>query len=197
MFTGLVEHVGVLAGLERREGGARLEVDLGPLAEGTRLGDSIAVDGLCLTVTALHDGRAAFDASAETFRRSTLGGWRPGRRVNLERALVLGARLGGHLVGGHVDGTGRLLARRREGDSERFDLLIDEGAAVLVVEKGSVAVDGVSLTSWGVQGRRFSVAVIPQTLAATTLGGLRPGEPVNLEQDQIGRWVEALLQKGR
>lgn len=196
MFTGIVEHLGTVQAAQHRHDASLLEVDLGPLADGTRLGDSICTDGVCLTVTALEAGCACFDVSAETRRRSTIPAWAPGRRVNLERALRLGDRLGGHLVGGHVDGVGRLLERRREGDGERLVFVLPDGGAVKVVEKGSVAIDGVSLTCWDCRGARFAVAVVPHTLAHTTLGAMRAGTPVNLEMDPVGRWVERLLKGG-
>lgn len=196
MFTGIVEHVSPLLRAEHGNGGTRLAIDLGPLAEGTRLGDSICVSGACLTVDTLAGSVAEFDCSLETRRKTTIAGWRAGRRVNLERALRLGDRLGGHLVAGHVDGVGRVAERRREGDGERLSLILPDGGAVRAVEKGSIAVDGVSLTTWDCRGARCSIAVIPHTLARTTLGDLRPGDPVNLETDPIGRWVEALIATG-
>ena len=196
MFTGIIEHIGTIASAAHRHESSILEVDIGPLVEGTRLGDSIATDGVCLTVTAMSGTLATFDVSAETRRSTTLPGWKAGRRVNLERALALGDRLGGHLVAGHVDGVGRLLERRREGDSERLTFVLPDGDAVGVVEKGSIAIDGISLTTWDCRGARFSVAVIPHTLRNTTLLELRPGTPVNLEQDLIGRWVERSVRRG-
>jgi riboflavin synthase len=192
MFTGIVEHVGSIRSLTHGEAGTVLYVDLGPLAEGTRLGDSICTSGACLTVATLDGSVARFDVSPESRRKTTIPGWQAGRAVNLERALKFGDRLGGHLVGGHVDGVGRLVERRREGDSERLTFVVPDDGSVKVVEKGSVSVDGVSLTTWDCRGARFSVAVIPHTLANTTLGGLRAGMTVNLEQDVIGRWVEKM-----
>lgn len=196
MFTGIIEHVGVLRSAQRGASGTVLEVDLGPLADGTRLGDSICTSGACLTVAALAGTVARFDVSAESQRCTTIPGWQVGRALNLERALKLGDRLGGHMVGGHVDGVGRLVERRREGDSERFTFIVPDDGSVQVVEKGSVAVDGISLTTWDCRGARFSVALIPHTLAQTTLRDLRPGQPVNLETDVIGRWVGKLAGKG-
>ena len=196
MFTGIIERIGSLRSATHGDKESRLVVDLGPLTEGTRLGDSICVDGLCLTVTRLEGALAHFDASAESRRKTTLGSWRPGRQVNLERALALGGRLGGHLVSGHVDGVGRLLERKAEGEAERFTFVLPDGGSVKVVEKGSIAIDGVSLTTWDCRGARFSIAIIPHTLGNTTLSNMRPGTPVNLEQDPVGRWVEALLKAG-
>jgi len=194
MFTGIIEHVGSLHEIQHGERESRLVTDLGPLVEGTRLGDSIAHNGICLTVVRLEGSRAWFDAGAETRRKTTLGAWRAGQAINLERALAVGQRLGGHLVAGHVDGVGRLLERRPEGSSERFTFTASD--AVVTVEKGSVTVDGISLTTWDCRGARFSISVVPHTLAHTTLGGLRPGATVNLEQDILGRWVEAMLARG-
>lgn len=196
MFTGIIERVAPVAAVRAADRGVRLELDLGPLAADARLGDSICVGGACLTIATLAAGHAGFDVSAETLRRTTLGAWRAGHPVNLERALAFGARLGGHLVAGHVDGVGRLLERRREGESERFTFVLPDDGSVQAVEKGSIAIDGISLTTWDCRGQRISVAVIPHTLAHTTLGGLRPGTPVNLETDLIGRWVARLVAGG-
>jgi riboflavin synthase len=194
MFTGIIEHVGSLHEIQHGERESRLVTDLGPLVEGTHLGDSIAHNGICLTVVKLEGHRAWFDAGAETRRKTTLGSWRAGQSINLERALAVGQRLGGHLVSGHVDGVGRLLERRPEGGSERFTFTAPE--QVMTVEKGSVTIDGISLTTWDCRGARFSISVVPHTLAHTTLGDLRPGTPVNLEQDILGRWVEAMMKRG-
>ncbi|MBN8525273.1 MAG: riboflavin synthase [Planctomycetes bacterium] len=195
MFTGIVEHVGSIASLDHGPGGTRLAIDLGPLAEGSRLGDSICVSGACLTIDRLTGTLAEFDCSPETRRKTTVAGWKAGRRVNLERALRVGDRLGGHLVSGHVDGVGRVVERRREGEGERLTIVLPDGGAVRVVEKGSLAIDGISLTTWDCRGSRCSIAVIPHTLSRTTLGDLRAGDPVNLETDPIGRWVESLLRR--
>jgi riboflavin synthase len=195
MFTGIVEQVGRLAAVRQAARATRLEVELGPLARDARVGDSIAVSGACLTIARLAGGVAAFDVSEETRRKTTIASWRTGGRVNLERAMRLGERLGGHLVSGHVDGVGRLVERRREGGSERFVIALP--ASVRVVEKGSLAVDGVSLTTWDCRRGRCAIALIPHTLAATTLGDLKPGAAVNLEQDLVGRWIEELVKPRR
>ena len=191
MFTGIIEHVGTILACGPRAGDMRLVLDLGPLAGDARLGDSIAVDGICLTICALAGSRADFDLSPETQRRTTAGGWTAGRAVNLERALRLGDRLGGHLVSGHVDGLGTILDRQPEGGGERFRIGLPPG--LHAVEKGSLAVDGISLTTWDCREGGCSIAVIPHTLERTTLSQRRAGDRVNLEQDQIGRWVASLI----
>lgn len=202
MFTGIVEEIGTVVGLEPRPGGAdggdaRLVLH-GPLVtEGTRLGDSIAVDGVCLTVTASRDGQFAVDVMPETLRHTTLGSVRPGTRVNLERAVRADGRLDGHLVQGHVDGVGELLSRD---PGPRWDDLVvgcPPELARYVARKGSIAIDGVSLTVTDVGPDRFGVSLIPTTLAATTLGGLRVGDRVNLEVDVIAKYVERLLTPGQ
>ncbi len=193
MFTGIVEHVAAIAAIAPAAGGVELAIDLGPLAADAKLGDSICVNGACLTIAALAGVQARFHAGAETLRKTTIAGWRAGTAVNLERALRMGDRLGGHLVAGHIDGVGRLVERRPEGESERFTLVLPDDGSVRAVEKGSIAIDGVSLTTWDCRGARISISVIPHTLAHTTLGTLRAGAPVNLEQDQIGRWVQSLI----
>jgi riboflavin synthase len=193
MFTGIIEHCTAVQACSHGVEDSLLELDLGPLAEGTILGDSICVSGICLTVARLEQRIAHFQVSAETRRKSTIAGWHAGRLVNLERALAFGGRLGGHLVSGHVDGVGRLVERRKEGASERFTIVLPDDGSVQVVEKGSLAVDGVSLTTWDCRGSRCSIAIIPHTLEKTSLAALRPGMPVNLEQDLISRWVEKML----
>ncbi|TVR42845.1 MAG: riboflavin synthase [Planctomycetota bacterium] len=196
MFTGIIEQVSPILELRKLGQDAQLRLDLGPLSLDAKLGDSIAVNGACLTIASLEGGIAQFDISAETLRKTTAGTWKSGMPVNLERALALGDRLGGHLVSGHIDGVGRISERRREGDSERFTIMLPEDGSVRVVEKGSLAVDGISLTTWDCRGRRCSIAVIPHTLAHTTLGQARAGTAVNLEQDLLGRWVLASLPGG-
>ena len=191
MFTGIIQHVGQVVAAEHSPAGSRLVIATGPLAVSLALGDSLACDGVCLTVAEISSGSATFSVSPETVRKTTLGSWSVGRRINIEPALRLGDRLGGHLVSGHVDGIGEVLARVVEGDSERFTIRLP--ATVKVVEKGSLAVDGISLTTWNCRADAASIAVIPHTLAHTTLGDRQPGDAVNLEQDQIGRWVERLL----
>lgn len=202
MFTGIVEEIGTVVALEPHadaggEGDARLVLHGPRVTEGTGLGDSIAVDGVCLTVTAIEGAELSMDVMPETLRHSTLGSAVPGTRVNLERAVRADGRLDGHLVQGHVDGVGELLSRD---PGPRWDDLVigcPSDLARYVARKGSIAVDGVSLTVTTVGSDRFGVSLIPTTLAATTLGGLRPGDRVNLEVDVIAKYVERLLAGGR
>lgn len=197
MFTGIVEEIGTVVALEPGAPGspdARLRLR-GPLVSGdARLGDSIAVDGVCLTVTTKDDdGTFTADVMPETLSRSTLGGLAPGAPVNLERAVRADGRLDGHLVQGHVDGVGELVSRT---PGERWDdlvLRLPPALARYVAEKGSIAVSGVSLTVTRVGDDTFGVSLIPTTLAATTLGGLAPGDRVNLEVDVVAKYVERLL----
>jgi riboflavin synthase len=195
MFTGIVEAVGSLRALRPRGGKTELVVEAPALAAGTRVGDSIAVNGTCLTVTAVEGGALHFEAVRETLDRSALHTLREGGAVNLERALRADARLDGHIVQGHVDGTGTVRELRRAGDDVRLFVACEPGFAELLVEKGSVAIDGVSLTVVGVGAAGFDVALIPHTLAVTTLGRLVPGALVNLEADVLGKYVKRYLER--
>ncbi len=197
MFTGLVEATGVLSGRLARGPGARLrfraELDGGPLA----LGESIAVDGCCLSVAALAADGFEVDASAETLARTTLGRASPGKLVNLERALRAGDRFGGHFATGHVDGLGELVDRRPVGDPVAMTFAVPSHLARFVAEKGSIAVNGVSLTVNAVTpANRFDVVLIPITLQKTSLAALAPGDAVNLEVDLIARYVARLMESG-
>lgn len=192
MFTGLVEEFGELSGRQDGTDGARLTV-LGPLVSSDAApGDSIAVNGVCLTVVEVGGGEFSVDVIGETLRRSSLGPAAVGDRVNLERAARLGDRLGGHLVQGHVDGTGTVLARTDSGDGELVRIGMPARLARYVVEKGSITVDGVSLTVVDVGTDEFSIGLIPTTREVTTLGVRRPGELVNLEVDVLAKYVERL-----
>lgn len=192
MFTGIVEELGEVTGVTELADAARITVS-GPLVTSdAKHGDSIAVNGVCLTVVEAAGGRFTADVMLETLRRSSLAGVRPGQRVNLERAAALGARLGGHLVQGHVDGTGRLLGRERAEHWELVRISLPPQLARYVVAKGSITVDGVSLTVVEVTGSDFTVSLIPTTLQLTTLGLRAVGDPVNLEVDVVAKYVERL-----
>ena len=194
MFTGIVEELGTVRAIDVREGGARLEIAARTVLTDAELGSSIAVNGCCLTVVTLGEGAWSADAVTETLRRTTLGSLAPGDPVNLERPVRLADRLGGHIVQGHVDAVGTVRDRCPEGDGSAR-VVIEAPADVLryMVHKGSITVDGVSLTVAEVGADWFAVAVIPHTLAVTTLGVRAPGDPVNLEVDVLAKYVERLL----
>jgi len=196
MFTGLIETIGQVRGAAPSAAGRRLDVDLGPAAEGVRVGDSIAIDGCCQTVAALAGAVASFDTIHETLRRTTLGELARGDRVNVERSLRVGARLDGHFVQGHIDGTARLTERRETGGEHLWIFEAGDELVGQMVPKGSVAIAGVSLTLVDVGGGRFSVALIPTTLRATTLGDLAVGARVNIETDILGKYVRRFLGGG-
>jgi riboflavin synthase len=195
MFTGIVEGTGTVAALAAAAdaSGARLEVEAPFLAGDLRPGESVAVNGCCLTVAQATAAGFAADLVAETLRRTALGGLGAGDTVNLERPMVLGGRLGGHLVQGHVDGVARVLERAPVGEGEEVRIELPPDLGRYVVEKGSVAVDGVSLTVAGVGPGWFVVALVPHTLEVTTLGRRRPGDPVQLEVDVVAKYVERLV----
>jgi riboflavin synthase len=195
VFTGIVEAVGRVAAVEPRGELVRLRVEAPTLCEGMRVGDSVAVSGACLTVVSVGEGVLVFEAVRETLARTSLGALAPGDGVNLERALRADGRLDGHLVQGHVDATGRVERLERAGDDVRLCVDCAPEFSELLVPKGSVAVDGVSLTVVGVQEKGFDVALIPHTLAVTTLGSKRPGDPVNLEADVLGKYVKRYLER--
>jgi riboflavin synthase len=193
MFTGLVEDLGTVAAVEKVPQGMRIVVRT--RLSGLTQGASIAVDGACLTAVDLPAGAFAADVSAETLVRTTLGGLKTGDSVNLERPLALGGRLGGHLVLGHVDGIGEIVAREPIGNGERVRLRLPEGIARYVVEKGSIALDGISLTVNALPSRdEIELFLIPETLRATTWGNKRPGAKVNVEADILGKHVARLLE---
>jgi len=197
MFTGLISDTAAVERVTPRQGGARLTLRPRTMdVDALTLGESIACSGCCLTVAERGGGLVSFDAVPETIARTTLGGWRPGALVNLERALAVGDRLGGHLVAGHVDAVGEVVARIPEGQGVRLTVSLPAALAPLVAEKGSVAVDGVSLTVARALRDRFELALIPETLARTTLGTAVPGTRVNLEADVIARHVARLVELG-
>lgn len=196
MFTGLIEDVGSLRELRLGTNQARLTVATGlPMAE-LVLGESIAVNGVCLTVTAFGDGAFSADVSPETLDCSNLGRLARGARVNLERALRLSDRLGGHLVTGHIDGRAQIVERRQEGNAWRFRFHAEPSVSALLVTKGSVAIDGISLTVNDVSAESFALAVIPHTMAMTTLPERKVGDEVNVETDLIGKYVARFMRNG-
>lgn len=193
IFTGLITEVGKVSRVERRSDGARLSIEARKVLEGTRIGDSISINGVDLTVVEMDSSHFRADASLETLRRSTLGDLRAGSPVNLERALSLGERFGGHIVQGHVDGTARLVAARSEGNARRMRFRVPRELMRYVAIKGSIAVDGISLTVSGLDEDWFEVVIIPYTWRETNLSGLRPGDSVNLEVDVLAKYVERLM----
>jgi riboflavin synthase len=193
MFTGLIADLGSVKSIERNADGATLEISTalaGELAEG----DSVAVNGVCLTATAIDEGAFRAQAMQETLRRSSLQQLRPGSQVNLELALRADGRLGGHIVQGHVDGTGTITGLREEGFARVLDIDVDDELARYLVEKGSVALDGVSLTVSELRDGGFSVSLIPETLTRTNLGEAQVGDRVNLEVDILAKHVERLME---
>ena len=192
MFTGLVADLGTVAELHSTTDGVRMAIE-SPLAAELAEGDSIAVNGVCLTAVGLCGDRFGADVMHETLRRSSLGEVQPGSRVNLELPLQAHARLGGHIVQGHVDGVGAVSATREDGFARVVTIAADPDLLRYVVEKGSIAVDGVSLTVARVADDEFDVSLIPETLARTNLGTARPGTPVNLEVDILAKYVEKLV----
>lgn len=197
MFTGIIEAVGKVVSAEERGEVVRFAVEAPEVTEGVKLGDSVAVNGACLTVVEATPAVLAFEAIRETLVKTSLGALEPGSRVNLERAMRADARLDGHIVQGHVDDTGRVAKLERDGDDVRFYVDCAPEFADLLVEKGSVAIDGVSLTVVGVRSDGFDVALIPHTLVVTTLGERKPGDPVNLEADVLGKYVKKYLERLR
>jgi riboflavin synthase len=196
MFTGIVIESGAIRAATPSDGGVDLAVDAPGIAAGARLGDSVAVDGCCLTVAGLDGPVLAFNAVAETLRRTTLGGLAAGDRVNLEPALRVGDPMGGHWVQGHVDGVGEVARIEEEGDARNVTFAAPPQIMRYAIEKGSVCVAGVGLTITAVDETSFSVSLVPHTLAVTTLGALGLGDPVNLEADVLAKYVEKLAFPG-
>jgi riboflavin synthase len=194
MFTGIIQSIGKISQIQPKGGDFRLIIETGKLPlGGAQLGDSIAVSGVCLTAIELGDGRFSSDVSRETLSRTTLGDLKPGSRVNLELALTPTTRLGGHIVSGHVDGVGEVVQRSADARSVRFVIEAPANLAKYIAEKGSICVDGVSLTVNAVDGKRFDLNIVPHTLAETTIEEYQPGRKVNLEVDLLARYLERLL----
>ncbi len=197
MFTGIVQGLGTITGIRRSGTGALLDIKAGFVLEEPQVGESIAVNGVCLTAVSISADAFTADVSPETLSRSTLGRLRPGYRVNLERALRLSDRLGGHLVSGHVDGVGRIMGKRVLSQFNLYTISVPDGLDRYIIEKGSVAVDGISLTVNSCSRGRFQVAVIPHTADITTMGLRDVGHEVNIEVDIIGKYIEKLLASGK
>ena len=193
MFTGIIETLGSVTAVDTGEDSSRLTVQ-GAVTDGTAVGDSIAVNGVCLTATSVDDGRFTADVMAETLRRSTLGGLKPGDPVNLERAATPTTRLGGHLVQGHVDGVGEITGRAPASAFDEITIRLPADLMPYVVEKGSIAIDGISLTVAKFGDSELTIGLIPETLQRTTLGQRQIGDSVNIEVDVIAKYVERLLE---
>ncbi len=208
MFTGIIEEIGTVRALNASGGGAVIEVSAGKVLEGTAVGDSIAVNGVCLTVASMRGGCFRADVMPESLRRTNLGSLRAGSRVNLERAMQLGGRFGGHIVSGHIDGTGRIVSLVREANAIWVTVEVRPELMRYIVEKGSVAIDGISLTVASVEsgaavgaGTRvgagtFKVSIIPHTQDETTLVSKKPGDLVNIENDMVARYIERFVAGG-
>lgn len=196
MFTGLIEEVGAIRAVRRGARSSVLSVGAEAILSDLKVGDSVAVNGVCLTAAGVDNGGFTADVMHETLRRSSLAGLSPGSPVNLERAMAAGGRFGGHIVSGHIDGTGTITDRRRDDNAVWYTVAASPSLLRYIVEKGSIAIDGISLTVARVGNQDFSVSVIPHTAAVTILGGKRPGDTVNLETDVIGKYVEKLLRPG-
>jgi riboflavin synthase len=194
MFTGLIAELGRVAGVERSVDGVRVRIEASSASE-LRDGDSVAVNGVCLTATAVDGGAFSAEAMNETLSRTSLGALDAGARVNLELPLRAGDRLGGHVVQGHVDGVGTIAERVGDGFAQTMRIEAPEEVLRYVVEKGSIAVDGVSLTVAGLDERSFTVSLIPETIERTNLGGAEPGTPVNLEVDVLAKYVEKAVRR--
>ena len=195
MFTGIVEELGTVEALEDQGDAVRLTVRGPVVTSDASLGDSISVNGCCLTVVTNQDAAFTADVMRETLDKTSLGALEPGARVNLERAVTAATRLGGHIVQGHVDGTGAVLRRTPSEHWEIVEISLPAGLAHYLVEKGSITVDGISLTVFDVGAESFSVSLIPETLARTTLGIKQPGDVVNLEVDVIAKYVEKMVNR--
>ncbi|MDO5133024.1 MAG: riboflavin synthase [Eubacteriales bacterium] len=196
MFTGIVEEIGTIRRIQKGRASAVLTIAARKVLEDAQIGDSIAVNGICLTVTSLADGAFTADVMHETLRRTSLSGLAPGSRVNLERAMAADGRFGGHIVAGHVDGVGRITDMRKDDNAVWYTFRAEPGVLRYIVEKGSITVDGISLTVAQVGPDSFSISAIPHTVRQTVLQDRKTGDIVNLETDIIGKYVEKLLYAG-
>ena len=193
MFTGIVEEKGKIKRLDISGSSGKVEIACSRVLEETKMGDSIAVNGICLTVTSMTDSSFTADVMAETVRRSSLSGLGAGSEVNLERAMAADGRFGGHIVSGHIDGTGSIVSMSREENAVWIRIAAEPSILRYIVEKGSVCIDGISLTVASVDSLGFEVSIIPHTLSETTLGSKKSGDAVNLENDIVGKYVERMM----
>ncbi len=196
MFTGLIQDIGIVQAVKRSKGGMQINITTRLDLSRIRVGDSVAVDGACLTVVQKADAAFSVEVSEETLRRTTLGGIRNGQEVNLEESLRLSDPLGGHLVSGHVDGTGQILRIVPEGNAIRYHFGAPDSVSRYLIEKGSVAIDGISLTIAALDDHGFQTVVLPHTARSTTLGRKKIGDRVNLENDLIAKYVEKFIRSG-
>ena len=195
MFTGIIEYLATVKKISLKAGGAEIFLDIGDFGKDFKLGESIAINGVCLTVKEVKGTVAGFDVSSETLKKTTLGKLRNTEKVNIERALRVGDRLGGHFVTGHVDGIGIIKEKKQYADQCTMFFSVEKRFTDMMIEKGSVAIDGISLTIVDVVGGVFSVALIPYTLTLTTMGFKKVGDQVNIEIDMLGKWVKKILKK--
>ena len=193
MFTGIIEEIGHVNEIKNAASSAVLTITAKKVLEGTRLGDSIAVNGVCLTVTGIHGGTFTADVMHETLNRSSLGNLKRGSTVNLERDMAADGRFGGHIVSGHIDGTGKIADIKKDDNAVWYRIKTDSRIIKYIVEKGSIAIDGISLTVAGLDNESFSVSVIPHTATSTTLSLKKTGDVVNLENDVVGKYIERFL----
>jgi len=193
MFTGIIEHLGKVKRIKRQANSATVTIDLGRLSNDVKPGDSIAVNGACLTATQTKNTEVSFDVSGETLRKTTIGALRVSECVNVERSLKIGDKLGGHFVSGHVDEVGVIRKKEAEKGQCTMWFSVSESSVRMMIKKGSVAIDGISLTIVDFEDTLFSVAIVPYTLDATTLGLKKIGQGVNIETDMFGKWVKRIL----
>ncbi|MCK6468016.1 MAG: riboflavin synthase [Candidatus Brocadia sinica] len=193
MFTGIIEHLASVKNLSLKAGGGELFLDFSGFYDDLTLGESIAINGVCLTVKEISGKIVSFDVSSETLKKTTLGKLCYAESVNIERALRVGDRMGGHFVTGHVDGTGTIKGKKQSADQCTMSFSVEKKFTDMMIEKGSVAIDGISLTIVDLVNGAFSVALIPYTLSSTTLGFKKAGDPVNIEIDMMGKWIKRLL----
>ncbi|AGV72946.1 riboflavin synthase [Lactococcus cremoris] len=193
MFTGIIEEIGEVTQIQKRDKSSKLSIRASNIFEDLKLGDSISTNGLCLTVSAFNHKEFTADVMPESFKRSNLGELTVGSKVNLERAVALNGRFGGHIVSGHIDGTGKILSIKKEENAVWFEFQTTVDLMKYVVEKGSITIDGISLTVAHVTSKSFSVSIIPHTIKETILSAKKVGDKVNLENDILGKYIEKLL----